>query len=146
MSNQPRTFVLYDDHIAANAVDAVCRLLPDLANPMVVRIEVYEPPRTLKQNRYYWAGIINPAAKELGYRPNKLHEILLSEYFGVDELVSPTGKRFTRPKRRTSNNPDGPMRKVEMIAYLEWCPTFLAEYGAVVDAKPAIAEAMRMAA
>ena len=50
--------------------------LKELKTDYVVKVKKQRNNRSIMQNNYYWACIVQPLAEELGYFPDELHDTL----------------------------------------------------------------------
>jgi len=122
---KPRRFILGNDNPRWEAVrDRCIEFIQSLNGDTKVDITItkHDDPKTLQQNAYYWAAYVKPLSDHFGYTKQEMHEVLLAECFGqhkVGELIL--------PNKRT-----GPMKKKEMMEYLDWLPRFAAEHGVVL--------------
>lgn len=109
-------WILRGDSQRQSAIQAIAAV--DLSRPMEVELRRYYKPRTLAQNRAYWRAV-DALAKHCGYSKEKMHDVLLAHYFGVELAMG-----VPVPKRRSSE-----LKVDEMRDYLEWVPSFGAELG-----------------
>lgn len=74
-----------------------------------------KPIRSNMQNAYYWAVVIQyiVRATEDSYDKDEAHDMLKYEYFGVKEVVTPSGFVFFKPAGSTSK-----LKVDEMEIYL----------------------------
>jgi hypothetical protein len=100
----------------------------DERRPIAMVLEPYDEDHTRAQQKLYRA-CVGAAAKEIGYAPDELHELLLAKHFGTKE-VRLGDTRVTMVLRRTTSNEKGerdPLKKKRMSAYYEWAMAFLAD-------------------
>ena len=69
---------------------------------LTIKAETYRKKRTSEANRYYFGVCVQVMAKELGYRVDEMHDVLLMGYFGTEEREF-RGKKYLFPKRRTTS-------------------------------------------
>lgn len=103
----------------------------DEHKPLAMILEPFEENHTRQQQKLYRA-CIGEAAKEIGYSPDELHEVLLRKHFGT-KTIALCDVVFTMPNRRTTTNEDGerdPLKKKPMTAFYDWAMAFIAtEFG-----------------
>lgn len=103
----------------------------DADKPLAMVLEPFEEDHTRAQQKLYRA-CVGEAAKEIGYSPDELHEVLLRKHFGT-KTISLCDVEFTMPNRRTTTNENGerdPLKKRPMSQFYEWAMAFLAtEFG-----------------
>lgn len=88
--------------------------------PQSITIEDYVPKRSSAQNKHYWA-LTTEAAKYIGCSAEELHEEMLCQHFGSQEIRMPTGHIRRIPLKRSSG------RNVkEFSAYVTFCEAFYA--------------------
>jgi len=88
------------------------RLMQFLAKrelPFQVEVGEIREQRTLPQNARLWA-LHQLAAKETGYAPDELHELMLCKFFGTKE-VELGGIRRTVPLKRSSTRDKAEFRE-----------------------------------
>lgn len=94
-------------------------------------VEPYKKKRTSEQNARHWK-IVGEAASQIGCSPQELHEALLCEFFGYDEIVV-LGRVKYRPKERSSGQNTSRFSEFDT-----WAESFLAsEYGVFIPYKEA---------
>ena len=80
----------------------------------------YVPRRTNPQNARHWA-LLSEAAKHIGCSVDELHDDLLCQHYGYEEIRMPSGAIRRRPLKRSSQ------RNVkEFSEFMEFCEAFLA--------------------
>jgi hypothetical protein len=85
-----------------------------------VTIAEYVPKRTSPQNARHWA-LLGEAAKHIGCSADDLHEDLLCQHYGFDEIHLPSGRIVRKPLKRSS------ARNVkEFGIFMEFCEAYLA--------------------
>lgn len=101
-----------DDSFTMPAVmKMLCGLFPEHANELTgmlletkhgISLEVtpLKKHQTDTQKGYYWANV-RRMAKDIGMTPDELHNELLCEAFGSDEVATPFGIK-RRPHKRSS--------------------------------------------
>ena len=55
-------------------------ILSDMPDYVEVVIRQEKHPRSRQQNKYYWGVVVETLAKELGYLPDEMHEILKAQF------------------------------------------------------------------
>lgn len=81
----------------------------------------WKRPRTLNQNRYWWAVPVKILAAECGYTPSQMHYALLGECFGYTE--GPTGKAVPVKPSSSELNVGEFTKLIEWV--LDWAPAEL---------------------
>ena len=101
---------------ARDAIDAA----PD-SFECVIRKRKYK--RNLDQNACYHA-MVGEAAKELGYSPDELHEVVKAAYFGTSEVTLPGEKPVTV---RITKGSTAKLTVEEFSSLIDWTVNFLTE-------------------
>lgn len=109
---------------------AVRRLLRVPFEPLhEVRIKLWRPPKTSRQNKTLWMWHREVAAHILartGTRvmPETIHEhLFLPRFMPVKETVTVGGESITIPMGTSDMDNDRPTMKEAMDAYEAWCTT-----------------------
>jgi hypothetical protein len=85
-----------------------------------ITLRPYVPKRTSPQNARHWA-LLTEAAKHIGCSAEDLHEDLLCQHYGFEEIQLPSGRIVRKPLKRSS------ARNVKEFAlFMEFCEAFLA--------------------
>lgn len=109
----------------------------DIARPWTVSISHAEPERSLEQNGLFWR-LVNLAAREAGYTPSTVHDVLCAAFWGVADVT--IGRvRMVRPAQTLTTGPDGERRKLskpDMAAFLTFTLAYLAEHFGIADTSP----------
>ena len=113
-----RTWILETDMQRERFASFVARM--PLDRPQEVIVREYVPRRTNPQNARHWA-LLSEAAKHIGCSADDLHEDLLCQHYGYEEVRMPSGAIRRRPLKRSSQ------RNVkEFSEFMEFCEAFLA--------------------
>lgn len=97
-----------------------------------ITVAEYQPTRSLEANAFYWAAVVTPLARKLGYTPKEMHEVLLAEVNGT-KVIEFNGHRREVPRRRSRD-----MNVQEFTDYVTHCQRIAAEYGVVTGSRTAI--------
>ena len=101
-----------NNHFTLPAVmKMLCGLFPDYADELTnlllnskkgvsLEITALKKHQTITQKGYYWANL-RRMAKDIGMTPDELHNEMLCEAFGSDEVATPFGIK-RRPHIRSS--------------------------------------------
>jgi hypothetical protein len=121
-----RIFRVADD----GHIGALARLLSQVTQAgkvLRVTVEPWRKPRSLQQNAYYHAVIVDLIATDTGHSPAEIHEILKDMYCPVRIVRLGDVERQVRSTTLLST--------VEMSGYIEQCIAFAAvELGISVPA------------
>jgi hypothetical protein len=91
-----RTFQITSVEQRDRLIQFLARQIP----PFQIELGDVRQQRTLSQNARLWA-LHSLAAKETGYAPDELHELMLAKFFGTKE-VQVGDHRMTVPLKRSS--------------------------------------------
>lgn len=123
-----RCFVSADGHIklTRTIVEGAAKMFP--GKEIILTIEDAENIRTLDQNKYYFAAIVNPITEAFNdagerFEPDEVHEILKYKFLRVVDIDEWTGEIKTEYVRSTAK-----LKIYEFCFYLEDCIRFAAEY------------------
>ena len=112
-----RVFRVSDD----GHIGALARLLSQVTQAgkvLRVTVEVWRKPRSLRQNAYYHAVVVDMISIDTGHSPAEIHEILKDMYCPVRTIRIGNVERQVRSTTLLST--------VEMRDYIEQCIAFAA--------------------
>lgn len=67
-------------------------------NNFLLIIEPIKNPRTIKQNAYYWGGVLGVLSNDLGYTPEEIHRLLKTMFLSKKKAIvgiDKDGKKHT---------------------------------------------------
>lgn len=116
---------LTDARAAAKVVEHILNDVPHDGR-FEVEVRKYRKRRSPEANRYYFGVCVQTMGRELGYRVDEMHDVLLMGYFGTEEKEF-RGKRYLFPKRRTTA-PDT-VSSVEFQGLIQYAQQVASEMG-----------------
>lgn len=120
----PRSFMV-DSEPRRQRLLGILAKLP-IANPWEVLVKDYDPKRSTDANKRLWA-LHEAAGKESGYSPGELHELMLGEYFGWQQIKTPSGVHEV-PRERSHDKSKTAFREfMDFVEqrYIQWYGVFL---------------------
>lgn len=94
---------------------------------VLITVEKFGVKRTKRQLDYYWAAMIRPLEKDLGWEEGKLHEYLKIKHNPVEVNDLITGEAIV------IGGSTKDMTAEEMSAYIDQCRMELEEHGFHID-------------
>jgi len=120
----PRTFLVDSEPRRAKLLTILAKL--PLAKPWEVLVKDYDPKRSTNANARLWK-LHTEAGKEAGYSPGELHELMLGEYFGWQQIRTPSGVHEV-PRERSHDKTKARFREfMDFVEqrYIQWYGVFL---------------------
>lgn len=115
-----QTIILRKDRKDAASAAKFLNALP-LDKAWRLEVDEYKPRRSDQQNRYLWGVVYSTIVKQFdGWRLDDVHEYMLGEHFGWEELA----EGYKRPVRRSSR-----LNKQEFSDYIAFIQQRASEHG-----------------
>ena len=85
-----------------NDKQSLFNYLKQLDNDYIVDVKKQKNNRSIMQNNYYWACIVQPLANELGYFPDEMHDTLKVKFASLWQSIEVNDKQIGLQKVKST--------------------------------------------